>query len=188
VHQRVWNDTKTPFLVYATEEALETPPVALPTPLERFIKAENKAFHQELARENEEAQTERRSIEPLSPSKRKHRSDSMDSMASNRASIGSDDRNIESRFSEEHVIEGIDPSQASQISGSRMSMDLDGTQQEPETMQGLADPSQVHQVSQAQEGSEMKQRVGPSPFMSASRTAPDQGKESGSTSMDILER
>lgn len=188
MHQRLWNDTKTPFLVYATEEALETPPVGLSTALERFIKAENKAFHQELARENEEAQTERRSIEPLSPSKRKHRSDSMDSMASNRASIGSDDRNIDTQFSEEHVIEGIDPSQASQVSGSRMSMDMDETKQELEMMQGLANTEQSNQASLVQEGQEMKQRVGPSPFMSASRTTSEQGKQSDSTGMDVLER
>ncbi|KAI9149409.1 hypothetical protein HJFPF1_11461 [Paramyrothecium foliicola] len=90
----VWHETKTPLLIYATENALNTPCSPLSSPLERFVRVENKAFRQELSAEKAEAVETRgrASIETLSPSKRKHRADSMDSMDSNRASIGSEDR------------------------------------------------------------------------------------------------
>lgn len=98
----IWKDTKKPLLVYATEDALGTPKDHLSSQLERFIKVENKAFRQELSKEestaNESKQTgnfeSSSSLSPhssFSPSKRKHRSDSGGSMDSNRASIGSDD-------------------------------------------------------------------------------------------------
>lgn len=91
----MWQETKTPLLVYATDEALNTPKSPLPSQLERFVKAENKTFHQELNQErNETSETKRATfVDPISPSKRKHRSDSVCSMDSNRASLGSDDRN-----------------------------------------------------------------------------------------------
>ncbi|KAM0291650.1 hypothetical protein ACHAO9_003777 [Fusarium lateritium] len=91
----MWKETKKPLLVYATEEALETPKARLSSPLERFVKAENKAFRQELSQEDSTAEEAKRAptFEPISPSKRKHRSDSGSSMDSNRASIGSDNRN-----------------------------------------------------------------------------------------------
>ncbi|KAF5248880.1 hypothetical protein FANTH_5683 [Fusarium anthophilum] len=98
----VWNDTKKPMLVYATEEALGTPKDHLSSQLERFIKVENKAFCQELSKEESTADESQQtgniesssSLSPhssFSPSKRKFRSDSGGSMDSNRASIGSDD-------------------------------------------------------------------------------------------------
>lgn len=88
----VWQETKTPILVYATENALDTPRAVLSSALERFIKAENKAFRQELNQEKLESSEKRKPgiLDPLSPSKRKHR-DSFDSMDSNRASLGSDE-------------------------------------------------------------------------------------------------
>lgn len=91
----MWQETKTPLLVYATENALSVPRASLSDSLERFIRSDNRAFRSELSREASEASEvkKHRSIDPLSPSKRKHRSDSMDSMNSNRASLGSDDRN-----------------------------------------------------------------------------------------------
>lgn len=93
--REVWQITKTPLLVYATEEAIQTPPAPLTGPLDRFTLADNKAFRQELHNETNQESEERRSghalMDPISPSKRKHRSDSADSMNSNRASIGSDD-------------------------------------------------------------------------------------------------
>ena len=80
-------------MIYATEDALKTPRDALPDQLERFVKAENKSFRQELNQEATGASEERRAgVEPISPSKRKHRSDSINSMDSNRASIGSEGR------------------------------------------------------------------------------------------------
>ncbi|KAF4450854.1 hypothetical protein F53441_6077 [Fusarium austroafricanum] len=94
----MWKETMKPLLVYATEEALRTPIDPLSSQLERFIKVENKAFHQELSKEesveNEAKQTAFvDAISPISPSKRKHRADSSGSMDSNRASIGSGDSN-----------------------------------------------------------------------------------------------
>ncbi|UPK95061.1 hypothetical protein LCI18_005996 [Fusarium solani-melongenae] len=95
VFRDMWQETKTPLLVYATDEALNTPMSPLPSQLERFVKAENKTFHQELNQErNETSETKRATfVDPISPSKRKHRADSVCSMDSNRASLGSDDRN-----------------------------------------------------------------------------------------------
>ncbi|EFY93866.1 ubiquitin interaction domain-containing protein [Metarhizium acridum CQMa 102] len=97
----IWQETKTPLMVYATETALNTARAPLTAALQRFATAENKAFRQELhheATEAAEAEADEGKktpgsgpIEPISPSKRKHRADSIDSMDSNRASIGSDD-------------------------------------------------------------------------------------------------
>lgn len=94
--ERLWKETKTPLLVYATQHAMGTPRSPLTGALERFVKADNKAFHkEENAEKTGDSPRERRAtfVDPLSPSKRKHRSDSPDSMDSNRASLGSDDRN-----------------------------------------------------------------------------------------------
>lgn len=91
---RVWEETKTPLVVYATERALEAAADALPAALERFARAENKAFRQELSREaaaEAAGGAGRLSLGSLSPSKRKHRADTPDSMDSNRASVGSCD-------------------------------------------------------------------------------------------------
>lgn len=94
VFSRVWQKTRNLLVVYATEDALNTPREALSTPLERFVRAENKAFQQELSSGGNDVAGERRAgiMEAKSPSKRKHRADSADSMDSNRASMGSDDR------------------------------------------------------------------------------------------------
>lgn len=71
---------------------MNTQKVPLNGQLERFVKAENKAFRQELTQEtrHREEANKQQFVDPISPSKRKHRSDSMDSMNSNRASLGSD--------------------------------------------------------------------------------------------------
>lgn len=87
VLREVWEVTKTPLIIYATEKALEEAIMPLSAPLERFVRADNKAFQQELSRERAEAD-EVRLTEKMLPPKRKHRSDSMDS---NRASMGSDE-------------------------------------------------------------------------------------------------
>jgi hypothetical protein len=88
----VWKETKTPVLIYATEAAIKTPRDHLSGSLDRFVRADNKAFRQELNREKTEAAEQQKTgaAEPVSPAKRKHR-DSMDSLNSNRASIGSND-------------------------------------------------------------------------------------------------
>ncbi|PON26911.1 hypothetical protein TGAM01_v204412 [Trichoderma gamsii] len=89
----VWYETKTPLLLYATEEAVSTPKAPLSDALNMFAKSDNKAFRQELRQPAADTREERVrvSVDAFSPSKRKHR-DSMDSMDSNRASIGSEDR------------------------------------------------------------------------------------------------
>ncbi|KAH6611318.1 ubiquitin interaction domain-containing [Trichoderma cornu-damae] len=99
----IWHDTKTPLLVYATEEAVSTPIAPLSDALRMFVKSDNKAFRQELKQPAADGGEERvrASVEPVSSSKRKHR-DSVDSMDSNRASIGSEDRNpFESAFDDQ---------------------------------------------------------------------------------------
>ncbi|KAL7945544.1 hypothetical protein V8C42DRAFT_323454 [Trichoderma barbatum] len=90
----VWHETKTPLLIYATEEAVSMPRAPLSDALNMFVRSDNKAFRQELKRPTADSVEERRhtSVDPISPSKRKHR-DSMDSMDTNRASLGSEDRN-----------------------------------------------------------------------------------------------
>jgi hypothetical protein len=94
VFEEMWNDTTKPLLVYATEEALKTPKRPLPPQLERFTKVDNKSFRQELAEEESTVEVKQTpTFDPISPSKRKHRADSVGSMDSNRASIGSDGRN-----------------------------------------------------------------------------------------------
>lgn len=87
----MWQETKTPLLVYATEDALLTPREPLSGPLERFVKADNKAFRQELNQQQSQDEQPFSPMDVISPTKRKHRADSMDSMNSNRASLGSID-------------------------------------------------------------------------------------------------
>lgn len=106
VFREVWQETKNPLLVYATEDALSVPRDPLSSPLERFVRVENKAFRQELNRERSEAADGRRTgaMEAISPSKRKHCSDSADSIDSNRASLGSDGRSgFDNPFEDEEV-------------------------------------------------------------------------------------
>lgn len=93
--REVWQETKLPLVVYATEDALNILNDPLSLPLERFVKADNKTFRNELNMERTNEQENRRPVfsDPISPSKRKHRADSMDSLDSNHASVGSDGGN-----------------------------------------------------------------------------------------------
>ncbi|GAO16854.1 hypothetical protein UVI_02011760 [Ustilaginoidea virens] len=96
VLREVWHETKAPLMIYATEAALDAARTTLSAPLQRFVRADNKAFQQELNQEmvdtsENEIKPTTGLMEPMSPTKRKHRADSVDSMDSNRASIGSDD-------------------------------------------------------------------------------------------------
>ncbi|KZL86795.1 ubiquitin interaction domain-containing protein [Colletotrichum incanum] len=88
-------ETKGPLLVYATEDAINTPASPLSDALQRFARAENKNFRQELNQEStdEGAQPRNTNMSPISPSKRKYRSGSVDSIATNRASLGNSDTN-----------------------------------------------------------------------------------------------
>ncbi|PFH56964.1 hypothetical protein XA68_15696 [Ophiocordyceps unilateralis] len=105
VLREVWEETKTPLIIYATDVALDTAKAPLSASLERFVRADNKAFQQELSREKAEAD-DGRLTETIFPSKRKHRADSMDS---NRASLGSEDRNDQT----------LDETELADLSGSR---------------------------------------------------------------------
>lgn len=181
---------------------MDTLPLPLTQPLERFVKADNKAFNQEIAlevsSEAEDTSGGRRPTEPFSPSKRKHRSDSMDSMNSNRASIGSEDRNVGDPFIDEgisvEVITGVEPSQLSQDSASSNTMDMDMSQDDMapllphERMEGVVESRRAEDLPTYQQvqSQEMEQRAGISPFMSASRTT---GADSTSDplNMDIPE-
>lgn len=98
---------KAPMFIYATEEALKEQPIGLSTSLQvslnlvsnlflasiltkvkTFIKFDNRLFKQELLEEPSPREKKRVAIRsPSSPTKRQ-RSDSADSMASNRASLG----------------------------------------------------------------------------------------------------
>lgn len=112
----VWKLTKTPTLIYATEEAISATPTPLSAPLDRFARADNKAFRQELNQEAalesepEPEPTRGMLLDPISPSKRKHRDDSADSLDTNRASIGTDGANgFEDPFADQTQDSGIRP-------------------------------------------------------------------------------
>ncbi|KAH7165866.1 hypothetical protein EDB81DRAFT_838519 [Dactylonectria macrodidyma] len=131
----MWQETKNPILVYATEKAIGTPRAPLTSPLERFVKAENKAFRQELNQEKSDSGETRRAtfVEPLSPSKRKHRSDSADSMDSNRASLGSDDRNgFDNPFADQEESVGTEMTELSgRIADFARSASIDSVTEQP---------------------------------------------------------
>ncbi|KAG5993302.1 hypothetical protein E4U52_002086 [Claviceps spartinae] len=100
VLRQVWDETKVPLLIYATETALGAAPTPLSLPLQRFARADNEAFQAELAQESTDMPTAHGTgtnttglppIDTVSPSKRKHRADSVGSFDSNRAALGSDD-------------------------------------------------------------------------------------------------
>ncbi|WDK12117.1 ubiquitin interaction domain-containing protein [Colletotrichum graminicola] len=95
VMEKMFWETKGPLLVYATEDAINTPVSPLSDALQRFARAENKNFKQELNQESidESVQSRNTNMSPISPSKRKYRSGSVDSMATNRASLGNSDTN-----------------------------------------------------------------------------------------------
>ncbi|KAF6836161.1 ubiquitin interaction domain-containing protein [Colletotrichum plurivorum] len=95
VMRQMFLETKNPVLVYATDDAVNAPLAPLSDALQRFVRAENKNFRQELSQESTEESTQVRALNmsPISPSKRKYRSGSVDSMATNRASLGGSDTN-----------------------------------------------------------------------------------------------
>ncbi|KJZ71903.1 hypothetical protein HIM_08748 [Hirsutella minnesotensis 3608] len=141
VLREVWQETKNPLFVYATEDALQTSRIPLSPPLERFTRAENKAFRQELSRQSGDATDARRvsMMDAISPSKRKHRADSADSMDTNRASLGSDDRNgFDNPFEDREVVtvtelaDLSEPSHATDAeTGGARTTSLDGDEPRP---------------------------------------------------------
>jgi hypothetical protein len=212
VFKGMWEETKKPLLVYATEDALETPKTRLSSQLERFVKAENKAFRQELSQEDSTAEEAKRTpaFEPVSPSKRKHRSDSGDSMDSNRASIGSDNRNgFDNPFPDHNEAVGTemtDYSNKSDLASSFNAYQANGTpppwlpaqtqaSTEPRTEPASATmtPSTVgtdyiDSAMSAAEGShspEMQEKAKPPPFISLSRNPSEQKESINLMDMDI---
>lgn len=98
VKEKMLKESKNPLLVYATEDALNTPRIPLSDELQRFVLAENKIFRQELSHEADQDDDEdvpliNPNISPVSPSKRKYRANSVDSMDTNRASLGNSETN-----------------------------------------------------------------------------------------------
>lgn len=114
---QMFQESRNPLLVYATEEALTAPRAPLSDALQRFVRVENKTFSHELSRQAEEGTSDTTapagdmSLPPMSPSKRKYRSGSVDSMATNRASLGNSDEDSRAGdFDDIEIIEGIDGS------------------------------------------------------------------------------
>ncbi|EQB45037.1 ubiquitin interaction domain-containing protein [Colletotrichum gloeosporioides Cg-14] len=97
VMRQMFQETRRPMFVYATEDAINQTPVPLSDALQRFVRAENKNFRQELSRETTDGATEARDANAntsrVSPAKRQYRSGSVDSMDTNRASLGGSDTN-----------------------------------------------------------------------------------------------
>ncbi|KAF5598877.1 hypothetical protein FPCIR_2677 [Fusarium pseudocircinatum] len=211
----IWNDTKKPMLIYATEDALGTPKDHLSSQLERFIKVENKAFRQELSKEESTASESKQtgnfdsssSLSPhssFSPSKRKHRSDSSGSMDSNRASIGSDDdRNgFDNPFlpdDDERVgaemsdyvhsftaMEGHIPNSLTSLTqGSTAPTEPTSATMTPSTV--TADYSDTNTAFAAEEprSPEMQEKARPPPFMSLSRNPSMRAESPNLMDMDI---
>ncbi|KAL5604076.1 hypothetical protein BROUX41_002065 [Berkeleyomyces rouxiae] len=104
----VWHEGQNPLLIYATEAALAATPLPLSDTLAKFVRFDNRLFHQELAQESSDeaeravqdaitsasssaASNSTTGANVRSPGKRKHRSGSTDSLNSVRASIASAD-------------------------------------------------------------------------------------------------
>ncbi|KAK7698951.1 hypothetical protein SLS64_012006 [Diaporthe eres] len=80
--------SKVPILVYATDKAMNEEPAPLSDALKTFVKFDNRLFKQELLEEPTPTDKKRNAPQlPESPLKRQ-RSASVDSMATNRASLG----------------------------------------------------------------------------------------------------
>lgn len=77
-----------PILVFATDKAMETENVPLSDALSSFVKLDNRHFKQELSQSNRMGHKRSAGLGDGSQSKRLQRSVSIDSMATNHASVG----------------------------------------------------------------------------------------------------
>lgn len=105
--------SKVPMLVYATDKALNEEPAPLSDALKTFVKFDNRLFKQELLEEPPLTEKKRNAPQvPESPLKRQ-RSNSVDSMATNRASLGdfSDVGERDALLGDQGSREEIDPFQ-----------------------------------------------------------------------------
>jgi hypothetical protein len=82
-----------PFLIYASERAMGEAPTSLSEALQNFVRFDNKLFQKESQPTQENDKKRGPYATPASPSKRRNRSDSWDSVDTNAASIGSLDVN-----------------------------------------------------------------------------------------------
>lgn len=94
VQSLIWDESNSLTMIYATDGAMDTPRIELPGGLQRFIKADNRSFQKEL--EQEEAAADANADIPMETLdsfdlQPRSRSLSVDSMATNRASLGSMD-------------------------------------------------------------------------------------------------
>lgn len=80
-----------PILIYASEKAMGEAPASLSEALKTFVRFDNKLFKQELSKAPTQDNDKKRGgfATPASPSKRRNRSNSWDSIATNAASAGS---------------------------------------------------------------------------------------------------
>lgn len=90
-----------PLLIYASDKAMNAEPIPLNDALKAFIRFDNKFFSQELAQTEQEQHEDSRKRGPISlsspDSKRRNRSNSLDSLATNHASAGDVDMEDEMR-------------------------------------------------------------------------------------------
>ncbi|RKU42064.1 hypothetical protein DL546_003410 [Coniochaeta pulveracea] len=84
-----------PFLIYASEKAMGDAPTSLSEALQNFVRFDNKFFQKELSQLPNQDNDKKRGpyATPASPSKRRNRSNSFDSVDTNAASVGSLDVN-----------------------------------------------------------------------------------------------
>ncbi|OAA58950.1 ubiquitin interaction motif protein [Niveomyces insectorum RCEF 264] len=80
--------TTSSILIYGSDAALEADAEPLSDALRTFVRFDNRFFKQELLEETPRERKRMPAEDPTSPSKRQQRSNSIDSLASNRASIG----------------------------------------------------------------------------------------------------
>lgn len=85
--EAAFRDTNRPIVIYANDASIEETPEPLSAPLRTFVRFDNRFFKQEAVEEGPR-EKKRQPIEPpTSPSKRQQRSNSIDSMATNKASV-----------------------------------------------------------------------------------------------------
>ncbi|KAL1910251.1 hypothetical protein Sste5344_003867 [Sporothrix stenoceras] len=95
----VFQESSSPVLIYSTDASLEVDNLPLSDALRTFVRFDNRFFKQETLEESPRGDKKRQPAEdasPTSPLKRQQRANSIDSMASNMASLGEfSDRDME---------------------------------------------------------------------------------------------
>ncbi|CAN8095893.1 unnamed protein product [Discula destructiva] len=139
-----------PILVYATDEGLSEEPVPLSAALQTFVKHDNRLFKQELIEQPEQRGEKRLGFRtPQSPAKRQ-RSDSGDSMDSNRASPGDMSDGDRAQMMQDQMLENFG-------GGSDIGMDTEMRDMQP--------------ISEDQMANEIAAHMPPTPSLSADGSA-----------------